>query len=137
MTEILTHKQQAAQKWKPILEHEAFPEITDRVGRKDRKRAGDLVTVLENTVADMKVNNDHARLFLSEAAPINSMGTSSSTAGSGPIDTYDPIIVSLLRRAMPNLIAYDFCGVQPMTGPTGLVFAKRSRLANQAGTETF
>lgn len=134
---ILTHKQQAAQKWKPILEHEAFPEITDRVGRKDRKRAGDLVTVLENTVADMKVNNDHARLFLSEAAPINSMGTSSSTAGSGPIDTYDPIIVSLLRRAMPNLIAYDFCGVQPMTGPTGLVFAKRTRLANQAGSETF
>jgi len=50
----------------------------------------------------MKVNTDHARLFLSEAAPINSMGTSSSVGGSGPIDTYDPIIVSLLRRAMPT-----------------------------------
>lgn len=124
-------------KWEPILEHKNYPKITDRLGRDDRQRSKDLITVLENTVRDMKTNTEHARLFLSEAAPINSMGTSSSVAGSGPIDTYDPIIVSLLRRAMPNLIAYDFCGVQPMTGPTGLVFAKRTRLANQAGTETF
>jgi hypothetical protein len=135
--EILNEAARLQNKWKPIVEHEAFPKITDRLGRDDRARAKHLVTILENTVKDMKVNNDHARLFLSEAAPVNSMGTSSSTAGAGPIDTYDPIIVSLLRRAMPNLIAYDFCGVQPMTGPTGLVFAKRTRLANQAGSETF
>ncbi len=126
-----------SQKWRPIVEHKKFDVIKDRLGRPDRKRASDLVKILENTTRDMQVNYDNTRLFLAEAAPINSMGTSSSTAGAGPIDTYDPIIVSLLRRAMPNLIAYDFCGVQPMTGPTGLVFAKRTRLANQAGTETF
>jgi hypothetical protein len=65
------------------------------------------------------------------------MGASSSTAGAGGIDTFDPVLISLVRRAMPNLIAYDICGVQPMTGPTGLIFAMRSRYANQAGDETF
>lgn len=135
--EILTRKQLARKTWQPILEHDAYNPITDRMGRKDKRREMDLVQILENTAADMKVVHDQSRLFLAEAAPINSMGTSSSTQGAGPIDTYDPIIVSLLRRAMPNLIAYDFCGVQPMTGPTGLVFAKRTRLANQAGSETF
>lgn len=135
--ESLLAESAEVRKWKPVLEHKNFNPITDRSGKYDRKRASDLVKILENTTRDMKINNDHARLFLSEAAPINSMGTSSSTQGAGPIDTYDPIIVSLLRRAMPNLIAYDFCGVQPMTGPTGLVFAKRTRLANQAGNETF
>jgi hypothetical protein len=65
------------------------------------------------------------------------MGSSSSTAGAGGIDTFDPVLISLVRRAMPNLIAYDICGVQPMTGPTGLIFAMRSRYANQTGGETF
>jgi hypothetical protein len=62
------------------------------------------------------------------------MGGSSSTAGQGGIDTFDPVLISLVRRAMPNLIAYDICGVQPMTGPTGLIFAMRSRYANQTGS---
>src|SRR6185312_1767295 len=53
------------------------------------------------------------------------------------IDTFDPILISLVRRSMPNLLAYDICGVQPMTGPTGLIFAMRSRYANQAGSENF
>jgi hypothetical protein len=65
------------------------------------------------------------------------MGGSSSTHGTGGIDTFDPVLISLVRRAMPNLIAYDICGVQPMTGPTGLIFAMRSRYANQVGNETF
>jgi hypothetical protein len=70
------------------------------------------------------------------------MGASSSTQGTGGIDTFDPVLISLVRRAMPNLIAYDICGVQPMTGPTGLIFAMRSRYANttsynNAGAETF
>jgi hypothetical protein len=63
------------------------------------------------------------------------MGSSSSTAGDGSIDTFDPVLISLVRRSMPNLIAYDICGVQPMTGPTGLIFAMRSRYANQTGDE--
>jgi len=63
------------------------------------------------------------------------MGSSSSTAGDGSVDIYDPVLISLVRRAAPNLIAYDICGVQPMTGPTGLIFAMRSRYKTQAGTE--
>jgi len=74
--------------------------------------------------------------FLKEAAPINSMGAS-STAGdtSGNVDQWDPILISLVRRAMPKLIAYDVCGVQPMTGPTGLIFAMKSHYSAQDGTE--
>jgi hypothetical protein len=63
------------------------------------------------------------------------MGASSSTAGDGSVDTFDPVLISLVRRSMPNLIAYDICGVQPMTGPTGLIFAMRSRYSTQGGTE--
>jgi hypothetical protein len=66
--------------------------------------------------------------FLTETAPVNSMG-------GGQLDTWDPILISLVRRAMPNLIAYDVCGVQPMTGPTGLIFAMRSSLTSQDGAE--
>jgi hypothetical protein len=68
------------------------------------------------------------------ALPLNNMGGSSSTAGTGAIDTFDPVLISLVRRAMPNLIAYDICGTQPMTGPTGLIFAMRSRYAANATT---
>ena len=63
------------------------------------------------------------------------MGASSSTASDGNIDIFDPVLISLVRRSMPNLIAYDICGVQPMTGPTGLIFAMKSKLNTQAGTE--
>ena len=68
------------------------------------------------------------RGFLTGAAPTNSMD-------GGQMDTWEPILISLVRRAMPNLIAYDVCGVQPMTGPTGLIFAMRSSLASQDGAE--
>ena len=73
--------------------------------------------------------------MLGEAAPTNAMGASSSTAGDGSVDIFDPVLISLVRRSMPNLIAYDICGVQPMTGPTGLIFALRSRYSTQGGTE--
>jgi hypothetical protein len=72
---------------------------------------------------------------LLEAAPTNAMGASSSTPGDGAIDLYDPVLISLVRRSMPNLMAYDVLGVQPMTGPVGLVFALRSRYTNQTGKE--
>jgi hypothetical protein len=66
------------------------------------------------------------------------MGGSSSTASDGAVDIFDPVLISLVRRSMPNLIAYDICGVQPMTGPTGLIFAMRARYSNNnTGTETF
>lgn len=125
--------QGVAGKWQPIVEHTSLtvPEIHGS------KRKRDLAVILESTQRELQIERTIMRGNLFEAAPTNSMGTSSSTAGAGPIDTYDPIIVSLLRRAMPNLIAYDFCGVQPMSGPTGLVFAKRTLYSNQAGSELF
>ena len=119
-------------KWKPILEHEDLPEIKD-----SHKRAV-TAQILENT--ENAIREARASMgggFLGEAAPTNSMGASSSTASTGAIDTFDPVLISLVRRAMPNLVAYDICGVQPMTGPTGLIFAMRARYENQTGPETF
>ena len=105
------------QKWQPVLEHPDLPKIGDAY-----KRAVTSM-VLENQEKALK--EDAA--FLSEAAPTNATGAS--------IQNWNPILISLVRRAMPNLIAYDIAGVQPMSGPTGLIFAMRSRYASQAGGE--
>ena len=104
-------------KWQPVLEHPDLPKIGDAY-----KRAVTTV-ILENQ--EKAVRED--RSFMSEAAPTNATGSS--------IDNWDPVLISLVRRAMPNLIAYDICGVQPMTGPTGLIFAMKSRFGSQAGAE--
>ena len=104
-------------KWQPVLEHPDLPKITDSY-----RRAVTSV-ILENQERASK--EDAA--FLNEAAPTNATGSS--------IANWDPILISLVRRAMPNLIAYDICGVQPMTGPTGLIFAMRSRFDDQSGAE--
>jgi hypothetical protein len=109
--------EQLVKKWQPVLEHPELPKVTDSY-----KRAVTAV-ILENQ--ERALNEDRA--FMSEAAPTNS--TSASIAN------WDPILISLVRRAMPNLIAYDIAGVQPMTGPTGLIFAMRARYAAQNGTE--
>lgn len=78
------------------------------------------------------------RQVLNEAGiPANFMGASSSTAGAGGIDTFDPIMISLVRRAAPNMVAYDILGVQPLTGPTGLVFALRPTYSTQSGAQTW
>jgi len=106
------------EKWQPVLEHPDLPKIEDSY-----KRAVTTL-ILENQEAALKEDQN----FLSEAAPVNSMG-------GGQMDTWDPILISLVRRAMPNLIAYDVCGVQPMTGPTGLIFAMRSSFTSQDGAE--
>ena len=121
-------------KWQPVLEHPDLEKITDA-----HKRAT-VATLLENQERDARAHGAgsggyNAPTLLGEAAPTNAMGASSSTAGAGGIDTFDPVLISLVRRSMPNLIAYDICGVQPMTGPTGLIFAMRSRYNNQTGTE--
>ena len=105
------------EKWQPVLQHPDLPEI------KDNYKKAVTSIILENQEKAMK--EDAA--FLSEAAPTNSTG--------GTINNYDPILISLVRRAMPNLIAYDVCSVQPMTGPTGLIFAMKSRFTNSSGTE--
>ena len=97
------------QKWQPVLDHPDLPEVKDSY-----KRAVTSM-VLENQEKALK--EDAA--FLSEAAPTNATGSS--------IQNWNPILISLVRRAMPNLIAYDICGVQPMSGPTGLIFAMKSQ----------
>jgi hypothetical protein len=121
-------------KWQPVLEHPDLAPI------KDVHRRSVVAQLLENQEKAAREDSFgsggyRAPGLLGEAAPINSMGSSSSTAGDGSIDTFDPVLISLVRRSMPNLIAYDICGVQPMTGPTGLIFAMRSRYSTQGGTE--
>lgn len=121
-------------KWKGVLNHEGLPAI------KDRLRNNVTAILLENTeVAAREIANQMRGGFLTEtvSVPVNAMGASSSDPSTGAIDTFDPILISLVRRTMPNLVAYDLCGVQPMTGPTGLIFAMRSRYANQTGDENF
>ena len=122
-------------KWAPVLDHDALGVI------RDQHRRSVTAIMLENTERALTESAAHGSYQTlnetSSVVPANFMGSSSSTAGSGGIDTFDPVLISLVRRAMPNLIAYDICGVQPMTGPTGLIFAMRSRYNDQAGDETF
>jgi hypothetical protein len=108
------------EKWQPVLEHPDLPKIEDAY-----KRAVTTI-ILENQEKSLKED----RSFLTETAPTNS-----SFGGNASMDSWDPILISLVRRSMPNLIAYDICGVQPMTGPTGLIFAMRARFASQDGAE--
>ena len=98
------------EKWQPILEHSDLPKIEDNY-----KKA---VTAVILETQEKALNEDRATL--EEAAPLNATGSSA-------ISNWDPILISLVRRAMPNLVAYDICGVQPMTGPTGLIFAMKAR----------
>jgi len=104
-------------KWEPVLEHPELGSIKD-----PHKRAVTTV-VLENQ--EKAIREERQAVF--EATHENKTG-----AG---IDNYDPVLISLVRRALPNLMAYDVCGVQPMTGPTGLIFAMKSHYASQTGTE--
>ena len=108
-------------KWAPVLDHDAMPSIKDTY-----KRAVTAV-VLENQERAMR----EEKQALIEAVPANNIAGSGSTE----IDRYDPILISLVRRSLPNLMAYDVAGVQPMTGPTGLIFAMKSRYSTQDGTE--
>ena len=104
-------------KWSPVLDHPDLQEIADPY------RKAVTSVVLEN---QEKALREEKQVF-SEAVHANNM--------SGEIDTYDPILISLVRRALPNLMAYDVAGVQPMTGPTGLIFAMKSHYTSQTGTE--
>jgi hypothetical protein len=105
------------EKWQPVLGHPDLPEI------KDAYRRAVTTVILENQEKAMREDAS----FLSEAAPANATGAQ--------VANWDPILISLVRRAMPSLIAYDVCGVQPMTGPTGLIFAMKAHYTSQSGTE--
>jgi hypothetical protein len=125
-------QEEIQKKWAPILEHADLAPI------KDAHRRSVTAVLLENTEKALRESAAHGQfqtlMETSSNVPLNNMGASSSTAGSGAIDTFDPVLISLVRRSMPNLIAYDVCGTQPMTGPTGLIFAMRSRYAANATT---
>jgi hypothetical protein len=112
--------EQLTKKWEPVLNHDGLGQITDKY-----KRAVTAV-VLENQ--EKALREERTALF--ETPANNIAGT-----GASDIDRYDPILISLVRRALPNLMAYDVAGVQPMTGPTGLIFAMKSAYSTQAGTE--
>jgi len=112
---------QLMEKWNPVLDAEGAPALGDKY-----KKAV-TAAVLENTEKALKEERAQASFNLTEAAPVNS-----TSAGTGAINNWDPVLISLVRRAMPNLIAYDIAGVQPMSGPTGLIFAMKSRYNDNA-----
>ncbi len=123
------------EKWAPILDYSGLDEI------KDSHRRAVTAILLENQEKELR----ESREFLYES-PTNFTASSAGAAGfggsaqgfsAGPTAGFDPVLISLIRRSMPNLVAYDLCGVQPMNGPTGLIFAMRSRYNNQSGNETF
>ena len=118
-------------KWGPILEHSSFAPI-----QSDQKRAI-TAQILENTERNLREDSTAVSMSsLLMETPTNAAGTlgfTSSASASGPVAGYDPVLISLVRRAMPNLIAYDIAGVQPMTGPTGLIFAMRSKYNAMSG----
>ena len=121
------------EKWAPILDYQGMDPI------KDSHRRAVTAILLENQERELR----EEREFLYEGPNVNT-GSSGSVAGfsggatpAGPVAGFDPVLISLIRRSMPNLVAYDLAGVQPMSGPTGLIFAMRSRYTNQSGTETF
>ena len=128
--------EQLQEKWAPLLNYEGLEEIKD-----SHKRAV-TATLLENQEKFLREQNSFAESgsFLTEQ-PTNSggnpQGFSGAATASGPVAGFDPVLISLIRRSMPNLVAYDLAGVQPMSGPTGLIFAMRSRYQTQSGTEAF
>jgi hypothetical protein len=124
------------EKWAPLLNYEGLDSI------KDSHRRAVTAVLLENQERFLREQSsfETSGAFLTEASPTNSAGNGGFTGGSaaaGPTAGFDPVLISLIRRSMPNLIAYDIAGVQPMSGPTGLIFAMRSRYTNQSGTEAF
>lgn len=125
----MTTRQELVKKWMPILEAQGAPAI------KDTYRKEVTAVLLENQEREM-IKTDQ---FLSEATPIaNAGGLGLAMGGAGTnanMAGYDPVLISLVRRAVPQMIAYDICGVQPMTQPTGLIFAMKSKYGSQSGPE--
>ena len=126
------------EKWAPLLNYEGLDPI------KDSHRRAVTAVLLENQEKFLREQSafDNGSMSMLMESPTNSGNAAgaqgafggSATAG-GPVAGFDPVLISLIRRSMPNLVAYDLAGVQPMSGPTGLIFAMRSRYTNQSGTE--
>jgi len=114
--------EQLQKKWAPIIEHGELPPI------KDAYRRAVTAVLLENQEKALR----EEREYLTEAAPANAAG---AMPDSGGVAKFDPVLIGLVRRSAPQLIAYDIAGVQPMTQPTGLIFAMKSRYSTQGGTE--
>ena len=119
-------------KWEPVLEHPEFAQIKDPYKKKVT------AILLENQDRDM----EQCRGSLNESSFADPASTASANAGfssasasAGPVAGMDPVMISMIRRSMPNLVAFDMMGVQPMSGPTGLIFAMRSRYTDQTGSE--
>ena len=110
------------EKWNPVLSHDALPSI------KDDYRKKVTAVLLENQ--EQAIRSQH----LTEDISSNNLGMPTSYTNTGAVSGYDPVLISLVRRSMPNLMAYDICGVQPMTAPTGLIFAMR---ANYGGDKLY
>ena len=122
--------EQLQKKWEGVLEHPDLPSISDPY------RKAVTAVILENQATEMQ----KAAGMLNETSPTNfadTGGFGSGAAAAGPVAGFDPILISLVRRSLPNLIAYDVAGVQPMTGPTGLIFAMRTKYTSQSGDEAF
>jgi FlaG/FlaF family flagellin (archaellin) len=118
------------EKWAPLLDYEGLDPI------RDSHRRMVTAVLLENQERALR----EEREFLYETPTVNTNSGSNagfSAGASSPVAGFDPVLISLIRRAMPNLVAYDLAGVQPMNGPTGLIFAMRSRYTNQTGSEAF
>lgn len=129
-------RNELVKKWESVIDHPSFGDYAV----KDRTRRWVLANILENTEHAVITERDSlsgGKLLTEAPIPANQMAASSSDPTTGAIDIFDPILINMVRRTMPNLIAYDIMGVQPMTGPTGLIFALRSRYTNQAGSENF
>ena len=128
------HSEHLQEKWAPLLNYEGLDPI------KDSHRRAVTAVLLENQEKFLREESAFSSGFNLMESPTNSAGTGGftgdATAG-GPTAGFDPVLISLIRRSMPNLVAYDLAGVQPMSGPTGLIFAMRSRYNNQSGTEAF
>jgi hypothetical protein len=126
------------EKWAPLLDHEG--------GIKDSHRRAVTAVLLENQERFLREQSafENGSMNMLMESPTNSGNAAGAQGGfgggslaGGPTAGFDPVLISLIRRSMPNLVAYDLAGVQPMSGPTGLIFAMRSRYANQSGTEAF
>ena len=128
--------EQLQEKWAPLLDYEGLDPI------KDSHRRAVTSVLLENQEKFLKEEQAFSSGINLMEAPTNSANSAGAQGGFGadataavPTAGFDPVLISLIRRAMPNLVAYDLAGVQPMSGPTGLIFAMRSRFTNQSGTE--
>jgi hypothetical protein len=134
------HSEHLQEKWAPLLDYQGLDPI------KDSHRRAVTAVLLENQEKFLREENAfnsggitnlmEAPTNIGNAAGVGG-GFGGGSAAAGPTAGFDPVLISLIRRSMPNLVAYDLAGVQPMSGPTGLIFAMRSRYTNQSGSETF